>query len=84
MSDRYTVLCPGCGGDWELERSALPAMVECECGVTLEVTAGGAVTQYAQGAQRAGTGAEDLARLRPVRELVREILESHACKTSPT
>ncbi len=47
-SSRRTVFCPGCGGDWEVGPPArepevataeLPDVIECECGMTLELFA---------------------------------------------
>jgi len=49
VSARVAVLCPGCGGDWSLERPRSADTVteeQCECGTVLHLALDGRLTAF--------------------------------------
>jgi len=49
VSARVAVLCPGCGGDWSLERPRAADVVteeHCECGTVLHLALDGRLTAF--------------------------------------
>ena len=58
MSARVLVLCPGCGGDWSLERPRAADLVteeECECGTVLHLALDGRLTVFQPRGRQATT-----------------------------
>ena len=78
MTNRVTVLCPGCGGDWRLERpraADLVTEVWCECGTAFTLSIDGGLTAVMpEGRPAAPERADAGARPRAIGALVAEIL----------